>query len=64
MRLVGQTLSLGIATLLLALFVGQVTIAPEHHASLMMAIKTAFAIFALLCASGILASLARGKYTR
>jgi MFS family permease len=61
MRLVGQTLSLGIATLLLALFIGQVAIAPEHYVSLMAAIKTAFAIFALLCGAGILASLARGS---
>jgi EmrB/QacA subfamily drug resistance transporter len=61
MRLVGQTLSLGIATLLLSLFIGQVTIAPEHYSSLMAAIKIAFAIFALLCGIGILASLARGS---
>jgi MFS family permease len=61
MRLVGQTLSLGIATLLLAMFIGQVAIGPQHHSSLMAAINSAFAIFALLCGGGILASLTRGN---
>jgi MFS family permease len=61
MRLVGQMLSMGIATLLFALFIGRVAITPEAYPLFLASMKTAFAVFAALCVGGIVASLARGK---
>jgi hypothetical protein len=61
MRLVGQMLSMGIATLLFALYIGRVEITPELYSLFLASAKTAFAVFAVLCAGGIFASLARGR---
>ncbi len=61
MRLIGQMLSLGIATLLFALYIGRVQITPEYYALFLTSARTAFAIFAVLCVGGIFASLARGR---
>jgi EmrB/QacA subfamily drug resistance transporter len=61
MRLIGQMLSLGIAMLLFALYLGQVQITPEYYPLFVKSIRTAFIIFAVLCFGGIFASLARGK---
>ena len=61
MRMVGQMFSMGIAMLLLAVFVGRVRIAPGQHAGLLPAMRVAFVVFAALCLGGVFASLARGK---
>ena len=61
MRLTGQMLSMGIATLIFALYVGRVRIAGADPASFLQSLKVAFAIFAILCFCGIFASLARGR---
>ena len=61
MRLVGQMLSMGIALLLFALYIGRVEITPEAYPAFLASLKTAFAIFAALCVGGIFASLARGR---
>ncbi|CAJ37952.1 MFS transporter [Methanocella arvoryzae] len=61
MRLVGQMLSLGIAMLTFSVFIGRVQITPEQYPLLITSIKVAFIISAVLCAAGILASMARGK---
>ncbi|MBL6927652.1 MAG: MFS transporter [Rhodospirillales bacterium] len=61
MRLLGQMVSMGIATLIFAVFMGRVRIAPEHYPALMQGMKVAFAIFATLCILGIFASLTRGR---
>ena len=61
MRLIGQMLSLGIATLLFALYLGRVEITPEYYPLFLASARTAFAIFAALCVGGIFASLARGR---
>jgi MFS family permease len=60
MRLVGQTLSMGIAKLIFALFLGQVAIAPQVYPQFLANLKLAFAVFAVLCFVGVFASLARG----
>ena len=60
-RIMGQMLSLGIATCLFALFLGRVQITPAHYPALIKSLRAAYAIFAVLCAIGILTSLARGK---
>ncbi len=61
MRLTGQMLSTGIATLILTIYVGNVQIAPENYSLFLRSEKSAFIVFAALCFAGIFASLARGK---
>jgi EmrB/QacA subfamily drug resistance transporter len=61
MRLSGQMFSQGIATLLFAVYIGRVEITPQYYPLFLNSVKTAFAIFAVLCVGGIFASLARGK---
>lgn len=61
MRLIGQMLSLGIAVLIFAVFMGRVRITPEYYGLFLAGMRAAFIIFAVLCFGGIFASLARGK---
>jgi len=61
MRLTGQMLSMGIATLIFALVMGRVQITPEYYPLFLKCMKIAFTIFAILCFGGIFASSARGK---
>ncbi|RKY46623.1 MAG: MFS transporter, partial [Candidatus Neomarinimicrobiota bacterium] len=61
MRLTGQMLSMGIAMLIFAIYIGKVQITPEHYSLFLTSMKTAFVIFAVLCYGGIFTSLARGK---
>ena len=61
MRSVGQMLSLGIATLIIAVYVGNVQITPQYHAAFSSGFRLAFIIFAILCLIGIFSSMARGK---
>jgi EmrB/QacA subfamily drug resistance transporter len=61
MRLTGQMLSLGIAMLIFAVYIGKVQITPEHYPLFLKSTKVAFAVFAALCFGGIFASLARGE---
>jgi hypothetical protein len=61
MRLTGQMLSMAIAMLIFALYLGRVRIAAANPASFLYSLEVAFAIFAILCFCGIFASLARGR---
>lgn len=61
MRMIGQTLSLGIAMMLISLNMGDKTINPENYDSLLITIRTGLIIFAIICIPAILASLARNK---
>ena len=61
MRLLGQMLSMGIATLVFALFIGRVQIVPELYPVFLKGVKTAFIIFSCLCGVGIYFSLSRGQ---
>lgn len=61
MRQVGMVLSMGIAMLMFALYIGRVQITPEYYQLFQESMKTSFIIFAILCFGGIFASLARGK---
>jgi EmrB/QacA subfamily drug resistance transporter len=63
MRLIGQTMSMGIALLIFALFIGRVEITPTQYPALLTSIQTAFIIFTILCFIGIFASFQRGKRT-
>jgi EmrB/QacA subfamily drug resistance transporter len=61
MRLLGQMFSLGVVTLLFALYLGRVKITPEYYPLFLSCMKTAFLVFAIICFAGVFASLARGK---
>lgn len=61
MRQVGMVFSMGVAMLLLTLYIGRVQITPEYYSLFQESMKTSFIIFAILCFGGIFASLARGK---
>ncbi|HEX2966836.1 MAG TPA: MFS transporter [Syntrophorhabdaceae bacterium] len=60
-RSLGQILSMGIAMLTFALFIGQAQITPPLYSALLRASRTAFIIFGILCGIGVFASLARGN---
>jgi EmrB/QacA subfamily drug resistance transporter len=60
MRLTGQAVSTGIATMLLAIHLGGQRLADAPAPALMAAHRSAFVFFAVICALGALASLARG----
>jgi len=61
MRLTGQMLSMGVATLVFSLYLGSARIAPENHAQFLAAMRTAGLFFAGLCVLGVFASHGRGK---
>jgi EmrB/QacA subfamily drug resistance transporter len=61
MRLVGQMLSMGIAMVIISLFIGRVMMTPEVGTQILMSIRTGFTFFALLCCCGIFFSLVRGS---
>jgi EmrB/QacA subfamily drug resistance transporter len=61
MRMVGQMMSMGIAMMLISLFIGKQTINPDTYPGLISAMRTGFIIFSVLSLLGIFASLARHK---
>lgn len=64
MRNAGQTFSMAIALMLIALFMGQEKINPANYPQLLGAMKSGFIIFSVLCIAGIFASLARNNGLR
>ena len=61
MRMVGQMLSMGIAMMLIALFIGKQTINPLTYPGLISGMRLGFVIFSILSVLGIFASLARNN---
>lgn len=61
MRLTGQMMSMGIATLVIHVFVGKAPVTPANHDLFMKSVTTVFILFSILCFLGVFASLARGK---
>lgn len=61
MRLTGQMISMGIATMILQLFLGDRQLTAAFAPEFLSAMKTSFIIFAILCTLGVFASLARGR---
>jgi EmrB/QacA subfamily drug resistance transporter len=59
MRLAGQMLSMGIAMMVLAVFVGNARITPELFPAFITGMKVSMAIFAVMCIAGIFFSLVR-----
>jgi EmrB/QacA subfamily drug resistance transporter len=62
MRMIGQMLSMGIAMMLIALFIGKQTINPSTYPGLISGMRLGFVIFSILSVLGIFASLARNSY--
>lgn len=59
MRMVGQMMSMGIAMMLISLYIGKQLINPATFPGLISAMRTGFVIFSVLSVFGIFASLAR-----
>ena len=59
MRMIGQMMSMGIAMMLISLYIGKQTINPATYPGLISAMRTGFLIFSVLSIFGIFASLAR-----
>jgi len=57
MRLAGQSMSMGLATLVLAIFVGRKVIEAGDYPNLLTTVRVSFAIFTVLCVLGVAASL-------
>ncbi len=64
MRLLGQMFSMGITSVLFAVYLGPVSITPELNPVFLKCFQSAFIVFGCLCSVGILASLSRGKIIR
>ena len=64
MRLMGGMFSLGTVMLIFSVTIGRVQITPEYYPQFVQAAHIAFIAFAILCAIGVVASLARGKVQR
>ncbi len=61
MRLLGNSFSIGTATIVFSIYIGQVRITPERYPAFLTSVRVIFAVFFLLCLGGVYASLARGK---
>jgi hypothetical protein len=61
MRMVGQMLSMGIAMMILAIYIGRQSITPQVYPGYVAGMRTGFIIFSILCVMGIFASLARNS---
>ena len=64
MRLTGQMMSMGIATLILQVFIGNNPISTQYAPEFMSSMRTTFIVFVILCIVGLFSSLARGRSLR
>jgi EmrB/QacA subfamily drug resistance transporter len=64
MRLMGQMLSMAIATVVLALLLGQEAISPGNYDRFLLSIRMVFTLSAVLCGVGVYFSLFRGRLRR
>ena len=61
MRLLGQMVSMAIAMVVFAIFIGREQITPSNYGEFLTSVRVSFLIFSLLCSLGILFSLMRGE---
>ena len=61
MRTLGMMISMAIASLIFAIFIGRVQITPESYPALLKSVRVAFMVFSIICFGGIISSLIRGK---
>lgn len=59
MRLIGNVLSMGTATIVFSLYLGKVQITPQYYPAFLGSLKTIFLIFGLLCVVGAFAARTR-----
>lgn len=64
MRLVGQAVSVAVATMIIGLYVGTAQLGPAVAEQLQKSSNVAFIVFAVTCVGGVFASLARGSVNR
>jgi len=64
MRMLGQTFSMGMSTIVFNLVIGRTQIQSENHLMIVNSIKLILTIFTVLCFIGIFTSLSRGKIER
>ncbi len=63
MRLTGQMFSMGLATMILHIYMGSAQSIEQHQDTFMSSFRTSFVIFTVLCIAGVFAALARhGKH--
>ena len=61
MRLLGQMVSMAIAMVVFAIFIGREPITPANYSEFLKSVRVSFLIFSLLCTMGILFSFMRGE---
>ncbi len=61
MRLTGQMVSMGVATMIIHALLGEESISMSNHHLFLTSVRIIFILFSFLCFLGIFASLARGK---
>ena len=61
MRLTGQSISMGMTMMMMAIFVGKTQITVENHWLFMKCLHYTFSIFVVLCILGVYTSMARNK---
>ncbi|NLO97534.1 MAG: MFS transporter [Peptococcaceae bacterium] len=61
MRVLGQMMSMAVATVIISLLIGKNQITPEYYPLFLKSIHISFMIFTVLCAVGIFFSYSRGK---
>ncbi|MFO7715632.1 MFS transporter [Desulfosarcina sp.] len=64
MRLMGQMVSMAIATVVLSVFIGNHAIAPDSFARFLSSTRMVFAVSVVLCTVGIFFSMFRGRLRR
>jgi len=57
----GQTLSMGITMVVMAIVIGRVVITAEYYPVFLTSTKIAFEIFTFLCCCGVIVSVSRGR---
>jgi EmrB/QacA subfamily drug resistance transporter len=61
MRVTGQMMSLGIATMIIHIFIGESKVNAANLPQFLGAVRAGFIVFTILCSLGVFASLAGGK---
>jgi EmrB/QacA subfamily drug resistance transporter len=62
MRLLGQMLSMAIATVMISIYIGQTAINPDNFALFLKSMTMTFTISTVLCIFGVYFSMFRGRY--
>jgi EmrB/QacA subfamily drug resistance transporter len=61
MRLLGQMVSMAVATMVLSMMIGQQAITPENYSRFLVSSRVIFSVSVFLCSVGIFFSMSRGR---